>query len=545
MGKIIADQLWDEYTIGTTETLFNLVDEVEADGDIVLKDLVALSSTPDADEFNFLGAGDLTAFDDVGDGWYATVLGADVISDFEAQYVAGLDRYLELALVTDLDGAGALTTDFYDLLAAIGNAGDLYNDLGTFVLAQYEPLVAAERAALRTAVDTDVALAVAFATFNPNFAEYTAASTAKSNAIKSFSFAVMGVGGVLDFTGGASGNVGVDGGISLDGKGHTDDTVKSYPYLTAGLSDGVVDGLGFDLMFYSDGNDAEDRVEITDDWYTLLDEAEDNAAPVEPALGLGVAASYSMALSDDMTVGATAKLGIYDLLGEDDMALGFSINPTFSGFGANANVIFANGLGMTHVYVGADYTIMGIMPAVGFRYVDNGADGNQIAYVADDEYASGDAAVQGEGGINIDFGVDADLTDLVGLAASVGADVSYAMPTDFDAVLGWAANLSVTPIEIVTVTAAVGNVGIDEGDATVSPLTWSAGLSSTPVEGVTVTAGIGQKWDSTDDVNYLAPSAGISLAHGAATLSASYSTSYESDDDETYGAYSLGMKVSF
>lgn len=547
MGKIIADQLWQEITIDGTATLFNLVDEVESDGDIVLKSLVAPSATPEDDEFNFAGADDQDLTDDAGDGWYQTVgnVAGTTLVELEAQYVAGLDDYLNTNLTTDLDPDTAGDQDFYLILGSpYANAGGLYADLDAQDYATFGGLSAAERAALKTAVDQDVAFGIQLAALNPEFGDFAAANAVASNAIKSFSFKVTGVGGVLDLTAGGSGNVGVDGGINLDGKGHTDDTVKSYPFMTVGLTDGVVEGLGFDLSVFSDGNDAKNEVSITDDWYTLLDESADNADPVEPKLGLGSSVSYSYALSEDMTVGATAKVGLYDMLAEES-AFGFSLNPTFSGFGANANVIFANGLGMTHLFLGADYTIMGITPALGFRYVDNGEDGNQIGYVKDDKYSSGDAAVLGEGGINVDFDVDADLSGFLPVAATVGAGVSYAMPTDFDAVLGWDADLSVTPIEIVTISAAVGNVGIDEGDAAVSPLTWNAAATATPVENVTVNAGVGQKWNSKNDEGYLAPSAGVSLVHGAATLSADYSTSYDADDSETYGVYALGMKVSF
>jgi len=551
MAYVIADFLWSSQTVGATTSVYNLVDEIDTDGNITLKTLVAPSSTPDTDEFNFNGADDQDLTDDVGDAWYLAVAQAitDVPTAFglvDAQFGAGTSDYLLAKLTSDLDPATAGVQTLDDVtaggIAGITGAGDLYTLLSGLNDTEFGLLSGAERQALKLAVDQDVALQNLGGSY---FGDFSATSKVTYNPITSATFKIMGLGGVVDLTAGMNGgHVGVGAGINLDASGHQEDAVKSYPYLTIGLASGVVDGLSVSASVYSDGNDAEDQIDITDEWYTLLDESADNADPVEPKLGLDAAVGYSMDVMDGVTVGATAELGAYDLMGGDDLAFGFSVNPTFSGYGANVSVLYGQGLDMMHLYASADYTIMGITPMVGFRYAANNGD-YVLKYVDDGEYMSGTDAVLGEGGMAIDGGVSADLSGFIPVAATVGAKVSYAMPTDFDAVLGWSANLGVTPIDMVTLTGAVAAVGIDEGDTAVNPLTWNVGVKATPLADVTLTGGIGQKWSSDNDIGYLVYNAGVSYVYGAATLMASYDRGYDSDDDATYGMYAFGMSVKF
>ena len=550
-AKVVADQLWGEDTIGGTATLLNLVDEVDSDGTITLKSLVAPSATPDDDEFNFAGAGDTPLT--TGGAWYNLVGGIDpedwlddvvnagTANPFEAQLYGaggGFDAYLE----EELD-------DFYtDEIAGFLNAfGNLIGTLEAVGYDGFKDLTAAERAALKTAVDAELTLLNALA---PAFGDFSATSTVTYNPITSATLKIVGIGGLIDLTAGINGgNVGVDGGIFLDGKGHSDDTVKSYQYLTLGLTSGVVDGLTANVTIYSDDNDAKDFVPAIDaKWYTLLDDSEAEKDVVEPKLALGTTVGYSMEVMDGVTVGGTAKIGFYDMLSDDDSEFGFSINPTFSGFGATANIIYGMGLGMTHVYVGADYTVMGVTPSVGFRLVQT-TDDYAIAYVADAKYNSGTAAVLGEGGTAVEFGLKADLSNFVPVGATVGGAGTLAMPEGFETnVLGWNASLSVTPIDIVTVSGAIAATGINNGDAEINPLTWNGTVKAALLPDLTLTGAIAQRWNATNAEGYLAPSASLEYKYSAATLTASYGTGYDATaaaDARTYATYAFGMKVSF
>lgn len=548
LSQVIAEAL--SAVDGTT--YYSLVDEIGTDAgddldDIVLKslDVDGVPAELDDDEFTFLGVGDGDGTDDPGDFYYDAVQNAwtTIQTYIDQQFAANIQDYLAGLLV---DSVNAADDDFAEAyLGTVTDVTDYITDLQGVNLTEYEQLGTDDREYLKDVAD----IALEYANIDNSLIELGVSTKVTSNAITSATFKVMGVGGLVDLTANMAGsNLGVGAGINLDGAGHSSTAVKTYPSLTIGLTSGVVEGATAALTIYSDNNGAKNQIEVTDSWYTLLDESAGNADPVEPALGLKADLGYTVALSDDMSVGATAVVGMYDVLGGDDSEFGFSVSVPFSGFGANASVLYGMGLGMMHAYVSADYTIMGITPTVGFRYAAV-SDDYVIGYVKDGLYNSGTAAVLGEGGIEVLGSAAVDLSEFLPFAASVNGGATYSMPTDDDAVLAWNAGLSVTPIDIVTLTAAAAAKGIERGDAAINPLTWSVGASATVLEGLTATASIGQAWAAATasyaGVGYLAPAAGLSYTFGAATLSANYSTAYELKDSEAYGKYSLGMSVKF
>ncbi len=271
------------------------------------------------------------------------------------------------------------------------------------------------------------------------------------------------------------------------------------------LTSGVANGLTAGATLYIDSNDVTNQVNVTPNWYTWLDEGADNAAAVEPVYGLALNGGYTYALSDDMSVGATGTLCLYDLLGGSSMANAFSIAPSFSGLGAKVSGEFDYGLGgLMYGKGSASYTIMGLTPSVTFHYVVNTSD-YVLAYASTPTSVL--AKVKNSGGMAVEGGLSADLSKFVPVPVTVSGGATYGMPEGADKVLAWNGGVSVVPAK---------------------DLTLSANASADAVAGSTF--------------NY---SLGASYAYSSATISAAFTNTYNSTLVRDVKGWSLGAKVSF
>ena len=493
----------------------------EFDDGVVLYDPVKAGETADDEEFVFDATFESNA--------------AAVRAQLETVILSKVDEAIDK--ITD-------NADDADIVAITTYAGlDTYVNT-TLDVDEVNALSADDKEYLTDAVD----LAVAYEAVTLDaFQEEITATTTLTGAdyITAASLKLMAVAGVVDITAVIdSANLGV-GSISLDEKGHQDDTVDSYSGIDIALTSGLIEGVSAGVSFYSDDNDAEDETDVSDDWYTWLDESADNEEPTEPNLALGFNAGYSTTISD-MTIGADAEVGLYDLMA-DEPNFGFSVMPSFSGMGANVSAEISSGLDIFYAMGMVDYTIMGITPSAYVHSVTLNNDDYDLVYVEDAEYSSGLGQVKGEGGLLVGGGVDVDVTALAPLpvtAFTVGGGASYSLPTDGDSILGWDASLSVTPIEIVTISGGASDAGIFEGDA-MSVLAWNADVSLTATENITLSGGVNSKYNDDAEDSVLGWNVKTVITHGAATITGTLESAYDKDDDAAVLSYSLLSKVSF
>jgi hypothetical protein len=518
--------LLNVYTVNISASLASV-----DDGDIEL-DLspVAPSDTPESDEFIL----DNAAATDVG-----TMAGAvwgyiDTMVDTAIDLLTDAASTAAVQAITDQATLaayviGLLAEDVDDLTAKdkeqITEAVDYLSD--------YEEEQLAAGGGLPTATTT-------LTVTSPSF-------------IKKASFKIKEIGGVVDLAGNLTDTNLKVGNISLDRKGHfdetdSDDAIGSYPSVSASLSSGVVEGLTAGVTFYSDANDAADEVDVSDTWYTWMDET-DAEDPTEPKLGLKFDAGYSTTISD-MTIGADAAIGIYDMAGGDASEFGLSLKPSFSGFGATVGLQFDNGLGMTYIGVDGSYSFMGIVPSVAFDMVTFADDSdNVLAWVEDDEYTTGMAAIKDAGGMAIGGGVKVDVGQFIGMTASVDGGATYAMPDDADAILGWNAGLSVTPLEMLTVGASVSDNGVWYG--TVGSYLGFGADATVSLSPFTIKGGLDYKYIAIDDEDPATAgqefgwSGSVAYTHSIATITASAGSAWDVVDEVGYTKWSLMTKIKF
>ena len=550
---------WEEIQayVAFFNTIFDDVDAIDDDADIfeaadltaflaVLNSNVTIGTiaeaNADADGVDLYAAIDPTDTVDA-----AADPGEFVMTDAVGAAMAVLAPTVQFAISTLVDEAIADILDNADTAAVntLATAAGLGGYVGALVPTTVEALTTGDIEAITAAVDYSSAATAEFAPFLVDVTS-TVTLTAPS-FIKAASFKLMGVGGVADMVGNMGGQNVKVGNIAVDGKGHSDATVKSYPSISATLASGVVDGLTAGLTFYSDDNaDAVAVDAVADTWYTWIDETVAAADPVEPKLGLKVDAGYSTSVGD-MTIGAKASIGLYDMLADDtaDQAFAFSVMPSFSGFGAKVDVQFDSGLDMTYIGADASYTMMGIVPSVAFDMVTLAED-NVLKYVADGEYASGMDAVKGMGGMAIGGGVTIDVGQFIGMTASVNGGATYAMPTDADEILAWNAGLSVTPIDMLTISAGASDVGIWEG-AMQSLMGWNAD-ATVALSPFTIKAGINSAFKANSDgdpVSKFGWSGSLAYTHSIATVTASVGSAWDTADDEDYITWSIASKIKF
>jgi hypothetical protein len=481
------------------------------------------------------------------DEWVWTDAKGDAVPTLEDNVLAELAERVDEAIDTILKDATDLDVRNIDTFAELNTYINGLDDV------EVNSLSTGDKDLITEAVEYYIAYFDAtMSTFIPEVTN-TIALTAAS-FITSASFTVKEIGGVVDLSGAFTGGHVSVGAIKLDTSGHQDDTIKSYPSITASLSSGVVEGLSASVTFYSDDNDAANEVAaVADTWYTWVNETVDQADPVEPALGLKVSGGYTMAIGEDMSVGATAAVGMYDLAGGEDLEFGFTVAPSFSGFGATVGIQFDYGLGMMAFGVDASYSIMGITPSVYFDYIGINADDDLvIAYVTDDEYTSGMAAVKGEGGIALGLDVTVDVGQFIGMAATVGGGFDYSGPSGGDAIIAYDANLSITPLAIdllsLTVSGGISDVGIWLGTKQ-GVMGWNAGLSVNLIPAsVVVAGGVNQKWLADPDdvaVQKFGWDASVTYTHSIAKIVASVGSAWDNDDDEDYITWSIKTSVTF
>jgi hypothetical protein len=457
------------------------------DAVITMKDLVAPDADTDDNSFNFADSDD---DEEVGYHYYRAIttntgeinsaiaalkaeMNNQVVEYLIDELDADIDDFIDN---TDFDGivlaAGADGNDtLYEILLEATD-GDLTNDTGVALTTFVDPgntptLITAldtlgtdhqfnqlfgdsEKAAISAVVDLYYS-----APYSDTTNDATVTTTIAQQFLKSVTLKFVEVGGVLDITANFGNQHVSIGSINLDGSGHMATAVKTYPSLNLSLSAGVVEGLRTGIEFYTDDNGAKDAVEETDEWYTYTDETADNADPVEPKYGLKFNAGYTASIGD-MSVGADAAMGMYDLLGAENLAFGFTVNPFFSGFGANAKVMFDYGLSMMLLGVAADYTIMGITPDVYFKYIMNDPEGAyQLGYSSAPKTTSAMVMSDMTGGMLIGGGVKADLQETVPslpLGIKLGANIDLGLPTAAAATyIAWDGSIAVIPVENLTV----------------------------------------------------------------------------------------------
>jgi hypothetical protein len=432
----------------------------------------------------------------------------------------------------------------------IDTAAELITFITDLDPADVDTLVAADIDFLTEALDYYVAYLDA--TNDPDFGVSATTTLTAASFISSASFKLMKMFGVLDMTGNMSGQNVAVGMISLDGKGHTSTTVKSFPSLALSLSSGVISGVTAGVTLYSDDNADANAVDaITDKWYTWIDETAAKVETVEPKLGLKIDGGYSMTVSD-MTIGASLAVGLFDFLG-DSTAFGLSIKPSFSGFGATVGVEFDYGLDMMYIGANVGYSIMGIKPSVSFAMANLSGD-NVIAFVTDDLWTSAKAAVLDTGGMLLGVGASIDISQLAPITGSVSGGLDIGMPTDLDMILGWNASLSVTPVSFLTIAGGASDAGIYKGDygddKPAGLLAYNAKATVAlgtlvPAVPLTITGGISSAYNSDKEAGFLTWNAGVSMKHSIATVTFDLSNAYDKDADAAYMKYSFGTSMSF
>lgn len=337
-------------------------------------------------------------------------------------------------------------------------------------------------------------------------------TTLTQNILKSATIKFNKVFGILDIAYLYGGQHVSAGSINADSSGHQSDAVSAYSGLTLGLASDVVAGLSAGLGLFIDSNGV--AAAVSDTWHTLFDEAASEDVPV---WGLEVGGGYTAALGD-ISVGAKAEFGLYNLLGGSP-AWALSVMPSFSGFGASVNAEFAYGLGgLMYLKAGASYSIMGITPSATFHMVKPGESGKNLAYAGTPTSVLGD--VKAGDGMAIEGGLSVNVATLaggnlpLGLTPTVNGGLVVGLVTDEDAQIGWNAGLSVGLLDMLTI---------------------AAGLSSDPVgnEGTT-DAGETLDWN-----------ASVALKYAIATLKLGVSSAYSAADDRSKVGWSLTGSVSF
>ena len=532
-------------TLNANVTIGNIAEENADANGIDLDAAVAPSATPGDDEFAF------------------TTARAAQMGPLVAAVEAAVDTLVDEAIEEILDDA-----DDIDINTITTVAG-LTAYIGSLTVLEIEDLSATDITVVTAAVDYNSAYIEAITgslygdiPVDQIGVTNTLALTG-SGFITSASFTLKKIAGILDMSGDLVGGHVAVGNINLDQSGHIEDAVSAYPSARMGLSAGIVEGLTAGITIYSDDNGAANEVDaVADTWYSWIDETVAQADPVEPKLGLKVDAGYTMALGEGISAGLNAALGLYDLLSTEDPSasqLGFTVAPFFKGaFGdlsTAANVQFDYGLGMMYIGIDASMTIMGITPSVRFKNVGLDADdAYDLAFLADGIYASGEAAVKGLGGMVVGCGVAVDLGTLIGITGSVSGGADFAIPTTGDSFLNWNAAVSVTPIDFLTVSGGIGDVGIWRGALQDGGLLgWNGGVSLAisklaPEIPITVAGNINSAYKADPDnvaVSKLGWNGSIALAHGIATVTAKVESGWDSADDEDYIKYGLTTTLSF
>lgn len=448
------------YDNGTTKTAVNVNDPVASD----LKD-----------------AADVTAFVNQ----FTNVLGPDLSALFDNMVIDTVKDAKD-ATVKALNSMVALK-NYLLALRGYDNTASIVAFPGSGV---WEGLASADQAALKKAADIvlkyDNAIAVVI---NQNYALST---TVTGNFITSASLAFPKVFGVVDITAFLTGSHAAAGSLNADRSGHQSDAVASYPGLSVALASDVVPGLSVGATLWDDSNS---RVASSEKWYTIF---KNEGANVESTLAYGGNVGYTLAIGEDMSVGASVAVAQYSTT-SDHFAL--SIKPAFSGFGAKLTGEYASlGTDISYITAAVSYAIMGITPSVTFYQVKGPVVYNSSPLSVIDN-------LKDNGGTAIAAGLGVDLKALASLPFA--ASISFSLIDDLTNVkLGWNAGASVTPLDSLTVALAAGHDDVNGGAS----------------------------------IDY---SAKVSYKYSAATVSASYGTAYNNGGGEYRAFWSLGTSVSF
>jgi hypothetical protein len=474
----LRNELYDTGVASTAE--LDVLEELDGD-DIVLKSPVKPGATPeDGEEFKWT----------VTNAGYVATIETNFDTTLQAELVAALNKILDESTTTTTG------TDVSEINpTAVGDVTSFVNGL---TVDQIKDLSDNDKALLKQAVDLEIAFGEVGAL---DISELDVETTVTYTPITAATLSFNQVGGVVDITALIGGQHVTAGALKADASGHQEDSVKAYSGLKVALSSGVVEGLSASAGLYIDGNDAQDAVDVTDDWYTWLDEdALESEAAADPIYGATVGLGYSMTMMD-MTFGATTAVGLYDLMG--DMAYAISVQPSFSGMGAKVGVQFDYGLDIMYLMANASYTVMGITPAVKFYYVDNAGD-----YVL--AYASTESSVLGKtknsGGMAVDGSLKVDLAAFLpeGMGATISGGAIY---------------------------------GIDDGD-----LGWNAGVSVTPMSGLTLSFNGSADAVEESTFDWMTK---LAYTYSTATVYFQFADDYDTDDGENVQSYALGTTISF
>lgn len=337
--------------------------------------------------------------------------------------------------------------------------------------------------------------------------------TTTASFVTSATLAFKDIAGLVDMTMNLAGTHVTAGKIKVDGAGHSSTAVSGYPSVMVGLSSGVVEGLNAGVTVYIDDNDLADSA--SDDEFTWLDESVGYTAQT---YGIGAQAGYSMAVMEDLTVGATVAFGAYDLKDEAP-AKATSLGVNASGFGGSLNVQWdTNWADLGYVGVMAGYSIMGFGVDVSYETVK--ATGDVLAYCASpasvsakfmtDKYDAAPSAEDAPAAL-LGLGLTADLSELVGMAVTGYWGMDMGLAGGVADATAWNAGV-----------ALPGVLGF------VEDLTVSADFDADSVEGSTF------DW-----------SAGLAYKYSIAAISFSIGEDYSAADDAQYLTWSLGTSVSF
>jgi hypothetical protein len=361
------------------------------------------------------------------------------------------------------------------------------------------------------------------------------------------------VAGLFDVTMNFMGQRVSSGTINVDGSGHYNDsstTVNSYPSVAFALNEDVVTGLTAGLeIFFDDkngsgtGDSLLDTVNVSDDIYTWLNEADDSTTKEEVAIGIELPVGYTMEIGD-LTVGGNAKLAMTNVLGEDG-ELGYMVGANFAGFGATVNASFESALGLSKIAAGATYGIMGITIAPSLNIWTIADDSEFVfGYVKENKTEMDDLTELG--GVVAGVAVDADLASFLPFAAAAGLDFDYVAAKDTaKAEINIGADVSVTPVTGLTVAGGLGYGLGDDPAVLSSALSWNASASYALAD-FTFSVSAAPSYDSKDDVTNLGWSAGVAFKHSeTATINFGLTQAYNNSTDANELTYSVSTKVSF
>ena len=461
-----------------------------------------------------------------------------------ANVLTAVNNALNLMMIAAMDQLAVDSPQATVTTILDNDANILYTSLVTAVndgLSQADTvaMVQADLDALNDALSLTKSFTIATAELDPMGITTTVAKSMLSGA----KIKINEIGGVVDMTMNFDGQHASAGNINLDLSGHQEDAVTGYPSLAIALSEGVVSGLSVDAALYINstnggGTDGALQVAISDDVFTWEDETE---TVEDPKLGFSVGAGYTLPIGD-MSVGADLAFAMYDLAATA-APLGFAAGASFAGFDANVGVDFEIGLGLTVFGASADYTIFGITPSVAFTMISGTptADGN---YVWNDDTSNTYEDFTHAGGIKLETGLNVDLGQFLPFAASVGGSFDLIkIEAATDSMMWFDANLSVTPLEGLTVGGWLG-MYFGAAASAAEELRWNANVSYTII-GITASAGVGSDYDSDREDFAINWNAGLGYTLGSAALKATVGTAYDADDGAEVVTWGLNCKVTF